>query len=43
MPVTVELKYEYFLTWPGKLKIVEVVSKTRLDFHNIVHEEPDFD
>ena len=27
MPVTVELKYEIFtLTWPGRIKIIELVS-----------------
>lgn len=25
MPVTVELKYEYFLTWAGRVKIVELL------------------
>ena len=25
MPVSVELKYEYFLSWPGRIKLVEVV------------------
>ena len=25
MPVTVELKYEYFNTWAGRVKIVELV------------------
>ena len=28
MPVTVELKYEYFLTWPGKIKLIEVVRNS---------------
>lgn len=26
MPVSVELKYEYFNTWAGRVKIVELVS-----------------
>ncbi len=25
MPVSVELKYEYFLSWPGRIKLAEVV------------------
>lgn len=31
MPVTVELKYEYFLTWPGRVKLIEVVSSSFLN------------
>ena len=27
MPVSVELKYEYFNTWAGRVKIVELVSQ----------------
>lgn len=30
MPVTVELKYEYYMTWPGRVKIVELVSLSNL-------------
>ena len=26
MPVTVEVKHEYFNTWAGRIKIIEVVS-----------------
>ena len=26
MPVSVEVKYEYFNTWAGRIKIIEVVS-----------------
>lgn len=25
MPVSVELKYEYFLSWPGRIKLAEVI------------------
>ena len=30
MPVTVELKYEYYMTWPGRVKIVELVRQLLL-------------
>ena len=30
MPVSVELKYEYFNTWAGRVKIVELVSQFRV-------------
>ena len=30
MPVTVELKYEYYMTWPGRVKIVELGSLSNL-------------
>ena len=29
MPVSVEVKYEYFNTWAGRIKIIEVVSAAK--------------
>ena len=29
MPISVELKYEYFLSWPGRIKLAEVVRPNK--------------
>ena len=35
MPVTVEVKHEYFNTWAGRIKIIEVVSTCFQIVHSI--------
>ena len=40
MPVTVELKYEYYMTWPGRVKIVELVSL--MNIHTMGNFESNF-
>ena len=40
MPVTVELKYEYYMTWPGRVKIVELVSL--INIHTMGNFESNF-
>ena len=37
MPVSVEVKYEYFNTWVGRIKIIEVVSSAHLVFRAFVY------